>query len=696
MQLRGAKTRGDRQLGERNRFGRWRAAKLGCCMGLIAAALCCVGLSSAQAADTVTVDPTMEYQEIAGFGTDLAWWAHRVGGWSEPARSEITKLIFDQEQGLGFTAVRFNIGAGENPACPFGDHLSARAKIQGYRPTEAGPYDWTAAADQRWVLQHAKDVYGVTDFEANALSPPWWMTVSGCTAGAKTPATPNVKEEYFDAYAVYLADVLEHFRDEWGVSFASLSPFNEAEVGWWVAGSPQEGCYYTRPLMEAMVEAVGSELQRRGLSTTVCSPDTYSVGSGVEVYGSLGREARSRVGIISSHGYRGSRTARYAFRDVLLSEGKPGMMSEVCHAGRPEGHTHTGMRAALEMAWQITTDVRDMGVAKWIMWTPVLDEFYNVNDVWNANDNWGPIHARFTGPAAEQYWIAKQFYGIAHYTRFIRPGHVVVEVDDPRALATFDPASRELVLVVYNETKEAVDYKVSIASGSVRAAAPAKIFRTTSGQSLAPLPPIAFQDGALCDTLPAESITTYVIPISRMGETRRRRINDNVRGEAKGQFEYRGDWRRESEETPVASWMSVLDADYYQGWGTGPDSNDLHISQQADDVCVFRFEGTQADLYSPRGERYGIAAISLDGGSETLVDCYSREERNRVLLYSSGPLAPGTHAVTVRVTGEKSESATAGFVAVDEALISGGKAAPAAGPGSRAGAALRLIAQPQD
>jgi len=181
-----------------------------------------------------------------------------------------------------------------------------------------------------------------------------------------------------------------------------------------------------------------------------------------------------------------------------------------------------------------------------------------------------------------------------------------------------------------------------------------------------------------------------------MGETRRRRINDNVRGEAKGQFEYRGDWRRESEETPVASWMSVLDADYYQGWGTGPDSNDLHISQQADDVCVFRFEGTQADLYGPRGERYGIAAISLDGGSETLVDCYSPEERNRVLLYSSGPLAPGTHAVTVRVTGEKSESATAGLVAVDEALISGGTAAPAAGPGARAGAALRLTAQPQD
>ena len=111
---------------------------------------------------------------------------------------------------------------------------------------------------------------------------------------------------------------------------------------------------------------------------------------------------------------------------------------------------------------------------------------------------------------------------------------------------------------------------------------------------------------------------------------------------------------------------------------------------------MFRFEGTQVGLYGPRGGRYGIAAISLDGGSETLVDCYSPEERNRVLLYSSGPLAPRTHAVTVRVTGEKSESATAGFVAVDEALISAGKAAPAADPDSGAGAALRRTAQPQD
>jgi hypothetical protein len=116
--------------------------------------------------------------------------------------------------------------------------------------------------------------------------------------------------------------------------------------------------------------------------------------------------------------------------------------------------------------------------------------------------------------------------------------------------------------------------------------------------------------------------------------------------------------------------MSVLEADYYQGWGEGAYSNDLHVSQQAGDVCVFRFEGTEVELCGPTGERYGIAAIAVDGGEEKLVDCYSAEDSHRVLLYSSGPLADGPHTVRIRVTGERRAVASDSYVAVDEALVS--------------------------
>ncbi len=636
----------------------------------ILALLFLVGLSPAQAARTVIVDPTIQYQTVQGFGTDLSWWAHRVGGWSEPARSEVMKLVFDRQSGLGFTVVRYNIGGGENPQCTRGDHLSTRAKIEGFKPTESGPYDWTAAPNQRWVLEHCKEVYGVADFDANAISPPWWMTVSGCAAGADTPATPNLKEDCYDDFACYLADVIEHFRDEWGVTFGSLSPFNEPQMRWWVKGSAQEGCCYTRPLMDRMVRELGAELNSRGLPTTVCSPDNYAVATSVASYESYSRAARSHVGVISSHSYQGSLTDRYAFRDLLLSEQKAGMMSEVCQAGRPEGHTHTGMRCALEMAWQITTDMRDMGVAKWIMWTPVVDEFYNVNDVWNANDNWGPIHAYFTGPQAEQYWAAKELYGIAHYSRFIRPDDIIVEADDPRTLAAYDSSAGRLVIVTYNEGKVAVDYRYALSSVTQGEPLQAAPHRTTTAQSLERLPAIPLKAGVLSDTLPPQSITTYLIDSVGCGEIRRSRINDGVAGTSANQFDYHGEWEYARDATPTAYWTVVLDADYYKHYDAGPYSKDTHRSSTPDDAYVVRFHGTRIQLYGPKSNTHGIAAVSLDGGPETLVDCYSAETLDRVLLYSSPVLQKGPHALAVRVTGNRNPSAAAAYVSADEALVS--------------------------
>ena len=658
----------------------------------IALALMCVGEAEAVgAARAVRVDPSIQYQTIQGFGTDLAWWANLVGGWGEPARSEVMDLVFDRERGLGFTIVRYNIGGGENPECSRGDHMSPRARIEGFRPAEGAAYDWTADANQRWVLEHCKEAYGIRDFEANAVSPPWWMTVSGCTAGAETPATPNLKEDYCDDFADYLVEVAKHFREAWGVTFNSLSPFNEPLIGWWVKGSPQEGCCYTRPLMDRVVRELGARLREAGLPTTVCSPDEYDVGVSVESYKFYGALARSHVGAVSTHSYQGSLTDRYAFRDLLLSEGKAGMMSEVCHAGRPEGHTHTGMRCALEMAWQMTTDLRDLGAAKWVFWEPVIDEFYNVNDVWGANDNWGPIHARFTGPDAEKVWIAKEFYGIAHYSRFIRPGYVIVETDDPRTLAAYEPAAGELVIVAYNEGEEAADYVFDIALLTEVDGLRAVPHRTTTTQSLDPLPPIAVRGGAFPDRLPPQSITTYVIGGVRRAGPRRRRINDKVTGAGEGQFDYHGAWEYTRQQTATAPWMSVLEADYYEGYEAGPYSKDAHRSCTAGHWYAVRFRGGQIEAFGPTGDDQGIAAISVDGGPEVAVDCYSAERRDRVLLYSSGALADGRHELKVRVTGERNPKAGGAWVSADEVLIS---AADAHAPGGRAAAQEAEAAAP--
>ena len=113
---------------------------------------------------SITISPDEQYQVHEGFGTSLTWWANEIGGWPEPQRSEITKLIFDPVDGLGVNIVRYNIGGSAADQPDMRDGGLVRSDIN-----EDGTYDWTVDANQRWILQAAKD-YAGDDFIADAFS----------------------------------------------------------------------------------------------------------------------------------------------------------------------------------------------------------------------------------------------------------------------------------------------------------------------------------------------------------------------------------------------------------------------------------------------------------------------------------------------------------------------------------------------
>jgi len=79
------------------------------------------------------------------------------------------------------------------------------------------------------------------------------------------------------------------------------------------------------------------------------------------------------------------------------------------------------------------------------------------------------------------------------------------------------------------------------------------------------------------------------------------------------------------------------------------------------------------------GQDHGIAALSIDDGRETLVDCYSDQKRDRVLLYASPELADRRHTLRVRVTGEKSTCAKGTRVTADSVLVT--RSSPGGGAG---------------
>ena len=99
--------------------------------------------------------------------------------------------------------------------------------------------------------------------------------------------------------------------------------------------------------------------------------------------------------------------------------------------------------------------------------------------------------------------------------------------------------------------------------------------------------------------------------------------------------------------------------------GTGKYNSDDHYSADANASAKVGFTGTQVKLFGAKASHHGIAAVRIDGGSETMVDLYSASRQEQALIYTSPALAKGTHTVEVRVTGNKNAQSSGTVAALD-------------------------------
>ena len=75
-------------------------------------------------------------------------------------------------------------------------------------------------------------------------------------------------------------------------------------------------------------------------------------------------------------------------------------------------------------------------------------------------------------------------------------------------------------------------------------------------------------------------------------------------------------------------------------------------------------------LFGAKAPNHGIAAVSVDGGPETLVDLYAPTRSDNELLFSSTVLPAGAaHTLRVRVTGTKNSASTGGYVPADRVEV---------------------------
>nr|WP_292165022.1 glycoside hydrolase [Butyrivibrio sp.] len=510
------------------------------------------------------------YGEFQGWGTSLCWWANRVG-YSEELTLLTAEAFFDKEKGLGMNIGRYNVGGGDDvvrgavskedkEADPFlhQQHIQrSDSAVPGYctdvtkidldsnseayykdnfdrADFECGyawNYDWEADANQMNVLKAAADAAG-DEFIAEAFSnsPPYFMTVSGCSSGGVDPSVDNLREDSYTAFAAYMADVIEHWMKEGVITFQSVDPMNEPATDYWSAYSPkQEGCHFSQGDSQSRIlTALNDELKAKGIDIIICASDETSIDAAVNSYNALSDDAKSVVTRIDTHSYQGTQYS--LLKETALEAGVNLWMSEV-DGTYTIGNEDTGMQAALGFSGQIIKDINGLMPTAWIMWDAVdihvdTDNIYDNCTRKEAEDIvskgvpfWGIAIADHD---SKELLLSKKYYAFGQFTRYIRPGYCILGTDDKanQVTAAYNPEDGSIVIGAMNTRDEDVKWEIDLSELNIKDDNSIQIIRTSgdmeSGENWADVTDSSYAQlnddrTKLTIVLKNSSVTTFVI-----------------------------------------------------------------------------------------------------------------------------------------------------------------------------------------
>ena len=437
-----------------------------------------------------TINLETEFQTIHGFGASDAWACQFVGkNWPNEKKNKIADLLFSTEndadgnpKGIGLSVWRFNIGAGSFEQGDESDIADPWRRAECF--LDGGQsYDWSKQAGQRWFLQAARE-REVENFIAFVNSPPVKLTRNG-KAYSSSADQYNLPSENYGKYISFLTDVLSHFRNQEGISFSYISPFNEPQWDWTDAG--QEGTPANNVEIAGIVRLLNAKLEEQNIDTKIEIPEAGKIdylldnsdkpNRDNQIEDFFSQQSQNFIGSLShvaqkvaSHSYFSTwdfdymKTARGQLKQKInaVNTSLEYWMTEYClleDNSQIKGNGRDlGMGAALYTARVIHADLAIANAASWQWWTAISPYDYKDGLVYiDKNENNGEIYE------SKLLWV------LGNYSRFIRPDmkRILVEPDktegsdiDFSAYKTDD--AKRIVFVISNYKPIALDFKLNL------------------------------------------------------------------------------------------------------------------------------------------------------------------------------------------------------------------------------------------
>lgn len=451
------------------------------------------------------------FGEFEGWGTSLCWWANYIG-YSDKLTEKAARYFFDPNEGLGLNIVRYNIGGGDDPTHTHIKDGRPDGNMPGFAKLDNEGnmyYDWTADENQMKVLKAAIDK-GVDNVEAFSNSAPYFMTISGCSSGGHDASVDNISADKFDEFSLFLCDVIKHFKEEEGIEFDSISPFNEPDTSYWGYGSSKQEGMHVSPgeSQSGIVNSLYKKLSENGIDITLSATEETDLGKAYKNFEALDESAKAAVDRINAHTYSGN--AREEVKDTAAKYGKSLWMSEV-DGKFVAGENAGNMAPALGLGRRITIDMNGMQPTAWIIWQIVDSHrdniFYTNNNLQFSDDGyWGTAIAdHVTGDILR----SKKYYAFGQYTKYIKKGMTLIgSNDEGDSVVAYD--NDKIVIVSTNRTgaEQNIEYDLSDFDGSFTAA---DVIRTSEKENWAQLESVSVEGDRFTVSQPGGTITTYVI-----------------------------------------------------------------------------------------------------------------------------------------------------------------------------------------
>lgn len=393
----------------------------------------------------ITIDTSVTYQTIEGYGAALtgssAYLLNRR--MSTGARNTLLKSLFDPNTGIGISYLRLTMGASDFSLSNF-----------SYDDMPAGQTDFDLAnfslsQDTLDVVPMAQAILAVNPgitLMGSPWSPPAWMKTNGSMVGGK------LRTDCYDVYGNYFVKYIQAMGER-GIPIKAVTPQNEPLYG--TAAYPCMDMQANEQL-NFIKESLGPKIQSASPQTKIIIYDHNWDRPDYPMTILDDADARQFVAGSGFHAYGGQVSAMTTVHNAHPDKGL--YFTEISGGAWAQDFEDNLM-------WNMSNIF--IGTAKnWsknaLLWNLALDEDYGPQN--NGCSNCRGVVTINSGSGVVTKNV--EYYSLAHFTKFVRPGAVRISSKIGQGIANMDvvsfqntDGSKVLVAANYGQTAQVFTIK---------------------------------------------------------------------------------------------------------------------------------------------------------------------------------------------------------------------------------------------